>query len=95
MTVTDPIHQAVLQVPATAWTPAIEIVGEIRDSAWGADLASDVRKGWPARMRLIVRKERSRRPGDQHRLPRPSVVHRHPPSIAGAINRLHILPNLG
>ncbi|MYV49679.1 IS1380 family transposase, partial [Streptomyces sp. SID2888] len=36
MTITDAVHQAVLKVPASAWTPAVEPDGEIRDGAWVA-----------------------------------------------------------
>ncbi|WP_406282500.1 IS1380 family transposase [Streptomyces sp. NBC_00209] len=67
MTVTEQIHQAVLKVPAAAWTPAVEPEGEIRDGAWVAELAGDVLDGWPKGMRLIVRKERPH-PGAQLRL---------------------------
>lgn len=66
MTITDTIHQAVLTVPASAWTAAVEPDGEIRDGAWVAELDGDVLKGWPAGMRLIVRKERPH-PGAQLR----------------------------
>lgn len=66
MTITEQIHQAVLKVPATAWTPAIEPGGQIREGAWVAELAGDVLKGWPKGMRLIVRKERPH-PGAQLR----------------------------
>ncbi|MEU0187084.1 IS1380 family transposase [Streptomyces sp. NPDC006207] len=66
MTITDAIHQAVLLVPASAWTPAVEPGGEVRDGAWVAELAGDVLKGWPQGMRLIVRKERPH-PGAQLR----------------------------
>jgi len=66
MTVTDAVHQAVLQVPALAWTPAVEPDGQIRDGAWVAELDGDPFKGWPAGMRLIVRKERPH-PGAQLR----------------------------
>jgi hypothetical protein len=61
MTITDAIHHAVLQVPATAWTPAVEPGGQVRDGAWVAELAGDVLTSWPAGMRLIVRKERPHR----------------------------------
>ncbi len=47
MTVTDAIHQHVLKVPASAWTPAAEADGEIRDGAWGAELTGGVLDGWP------------------------------------------------
>ncbi|MGW4825247.1 IS1380 family transposase [Streptomyces sp. NPDC004227] len=66
MTITDAIHQAVLQVPATAWTPAVEPGGEVRDGAWVAEIGGDCLKGWPKGMRLIVRKERPH-PGAQLR----------------------------
>ncbi|WP_371790430.1 IS1380 family transposase [Streptomyces sp. NBC_01471] len=66
MTITDTIHQAVLEVPPAAWTAAIEPDGEIRDGAWVAELDGDVLKGWPKGMRLIVRKERPH-PGAQLR----------------------------
>ncbi|MDQ0578011.1 hypothetical protein QF030_000189 [Streptomyces rishiriensis] len=58
MTVTEQVHQHVLKVPASAWTPAVESGGEIRDGAWVAELTGDVMTGWPKGMRLIVRKER-------------------------------------
>ncbi|MGW2189510.1 IS1380 family transposase [Streptomyces sp. NPDC001719] len=58
MTITEAIHQAVLRVPDSAWTPAVEGDGEIRDGAWVAELAGDVLHGWPGGMWLIVRKER-------------------------------------
>ncbi len=67
MTVTDAIHQAVLKVPASAWTPAVEPDGEIRAGAWVAELDGDVLKSRPKGMRLIVRKERPH-PGAQLRL---------------------------
>ncbi len=67
MTVTGAIHQHVLKIPASAWTPAVETGGEIRDGAWVAELAGDVLTGWPAGMRLIVRKERPH-PGAQLRI---------------------------
>ncbi|MFD9150338.1 IS1380 family transposase [Streptomyces diastaticus] len=66
MTITDAIHQAVLKAPASAWTPAVESGGELRDGAWTAELDGDVLKGWPRGMRLIVRKERPH-PGAQLR----------------------------
>jgi hypothetical protein len=66
MTITEQIHQAVLKVPASAWTPAVEPGGAIRDGAWTAELDGDVLKGWPKGMRLIVRRERPH-PGAQLR----------------------------
>ena len=67
MVITEQVHQHVLKVPASAWTPAIEADGEIRDGAWAAELTGDVLEGWPRGMRLIVRKERPH-PGAQLRL---------------------------
>jgi hypothetical protein len=67
MVITDAIHQHVLKVPASAWTPAVEPGGEIRDGAWVAEIAGDVLDSWPKGMRLIVRKERPH-PGAQLRL---------------------------
>jgi hypothetical protein len=66
MTITDAIHAAVLEIPAPAWTVAVEPGGEIRDGAWVAELDGDVVKDWPKGMRLIVRKERPH-PGAQLR----------------------------
>jgi hypothetical protein len=66
MTITDAVHHAVLRVPESAWTVAVEPDGQVRDGAWVAELAGGVLKGWPAGMRLIVRKERPH-PGAQLR----------------------------
>ncbi|GGS29728.1 hypothetical protein GCM10010238_18310 [Streptomyces griseoviridis] len=38
MTVTETIHEHVLKVPASAWTPAVEAGGEARHGAWAAEL---------------------------------------------------------
>ena len=61
------IHQHVLKVPASAWTPAVETGGEVRDGAWVAELTGNLLDGWPKGMRLIVRKERPH-PGAQLRI---------------------------
>lgn len=66
MTITEQVHTAVLAVPDSAWTPAVEPDGAIRDGAWVAELAGTVLVGWPTGMRLIVRKERPH-PGAQLR----------------------------
>lgn len=65
--ITETIHQCVLQIPASAWTPAVESDGEVRDGAWAAELTGDLLDGWPRGMRLIVRKERPH-PGAQLRI---------------------------
>lgn len=67
VTITGTIHQHVLKIPASVWTPAIETDGEVRDGAWVAELTSDVLGGRPKGMRLIVRKERPH-PGGQLRI---------------------------
>ncbi|MFE5189910.1 IS1380 family transposase [Streptomyces sp. NPDC056628] len=67
MVITEATHSHVLKIPATAWTPALEADGEVRDGAWVAELAGDVLGGWPKGMRLIVRKERPH-PGAQLRI---------------------------
>ncbi|WP_250405531.1 IS1380 family transposase [Streptomyces cellostaticus] len=67
MVITETIHQHVLKIPASAWTPAVETGGEVRDGAWVAELTGDVLEGWPKGMRLIVRKERPH-PGAQLRI---------------------------
>ncbi|MFF7575828.1 IS1380 family transposase [Streptomyces sp. NPDC008061] len=66
MTITDAVRHAVLKVPDSAWTVAVEPGGRVREGAWVAELAGNVLKGWPAGMRLIVRKERPH-PGAQLR----------------------------
>ncbi len=58
MTVTEAIHEHVLQAPVSAWTPAVETDGEARDWAWVAELTGKLLDGWPKGMRLIVRRER-------------------------------------
>ncbi len=67
MVITDTIHQHLLQIPASAWTPAIEADGQIREGAWIAELTGDLLDTWPAGMRLIARKERPH-PGAQLRI---------------------------
>jgi len=47
MVITEVIHHRVLQVPASAWTPAVEADGQIREGAWVAELAGDVLAGCP------------------------------------------------
>ncbi|MCX4515752.1 IS1380 family transposase [Streptomyces sp. NBC_01619] len=67
MMITAAVHQHVLKIPASAWTPAVETSGEVRDGAWVAELTGDLLDGWPKGMRLIVRKERPH-PGAQLRI---------------------------
>ena len=67
MTITEAIQAAIGKVPADAWTPAYDGDGQVRDGAWVADITGllDL-DGWPAGMRVIVRKERPH-PGAQLR----------------------------
>jgi hypothetical protein len=67
MTITEDIAAAIGKVPASAWTPACDGDGQVRDGAWVADITGllDL-SSWPAGMRVIVRKERPH-PGAQLR----------------------------
>ncbi len=67
MVITEAIHEHVLKIPASAWTPAGETDGEARDGAWVAELTGKLLDGWPNGMRLIVRRERPH-PGAQLRI---------------------------
>ncbi|MFF5344079.1 IS1380 family transposase [Streptomyces althioticus] len=67
MVINETIHQHVLKIPASAWTPAVETSGQVRDGAWVAELTGALLDGWPKGMRLIVRKERPH-PGAQLRI---------------------------
>ena len=62
------IQKTLAAVPAAAWTPAYDADGQARPGAWVAEVTGlfDL-TGWPAGMRLIVRKERPH-PGAQLRI---------------------------
>jgi hypothetical protein len=64
---TETMATAISQIPEAAWTPAYDTDGGVRDGAWVAEATGvcDL-SGWPAGMRLIVRKERPH-PGAQLR----------------------------
>lgn len=52
---TDDIQEAIGKVPASAWTPACDGDGEVRDGAWIAEVTGLLDPGgWPAGMRVIV-----------------------------------------
>ncbi|WP_460808044.1 IS1380 family transposase [Micromonospora zhanjiangensis] len=58
-------RQAITGVPTSAWTPAINADGGLRDGAHVAELTGLLTlTGWPAGMRIIVRRERPH-PGAQ------------------------------
>jgi hypothetical protein len=67
MLITDTIHQHLLPIPSSAWTPAVEADGKVRDGAWVAELTGRPLDGWAKGMRLVVRKERPH-PGAQVRI---------------------------
>jgi hypothetical protein len=61
----EPERTAITALPASAWTPAIDADGDVRDGAQVAELPGLLAlEGWPAGMRVIVRRETptSRRP---------------------------------
>jgi hypothetical protein len=62
------IQQALARIPDTAWEPAYDADGQPREGAFVAEVTGlfDL-SGWPAGMRLIVRKERPH-PGAQLRI---------------------------
>jgi hypothetical protein len=56
------------QIPASAWSPALDADGQVRDGAWVAELTGLLELGrWPTGMRVIVRVERPH-PGAQLRI---------------------------
>jgi Transposase DDE domain group 1 len=67
-TMTEPVQQAILALPQIAWTSAVEADGELRDGADVAELTALLpdlsAAGWPAGMRVIIRRERPH-PGAQ------------------------------
>jgi hypothetical protein len=67
-TMTEPVKTAIDALPAWTWTPAIEADGQVRDGAEVAELTGLLgdltAAGWPAGIRVIVRRERPH-PGAQ------------------------------
>jgi hypothetical protein len=58
-TITEDVADAILKIPARAWTPAYDAEGQVRPGAWVAELTGMLDlSSWPAGMRVIVRKER-------------------------------------
>jgi hypothetical protein len=66
-TISEDIADAILKIPARAWTPAYDAGGQVRPGAWVAEITGmpDL-SSWPEGMRVIVRKERPH-PGAQLR----------------------------
>ncbi len=68
MTITGDMHDAILKIPARAWTPAYDSDRQVPDGAWVAELTGMLNLTvWPRGMRVIVGKERPH-PGAQLRL---------------------------
>ena len=66
-TITEETQEAILKVPAYAWTPAYDAGGQVRPGAWVAEITGMLNlSAWPKGMRVIVRKERPH-PGAQLR----------------------------
>jgi hypothetical protein len=64
---TGDICDAILKIPARAWTPAYDSDRRVRPGAWVAELTGMLHlEGWPKGMRVIVRRERPH-PGAQLR----------------------------
>ncbi|WP_238072504.1 IS1380 family transposase [Rhodococcus zopfii] len=64
---TDTHAEAIDLVPETAWTPAYNADGQVRDDAWVTEITDMLDlSSWPKGMRVIVRKERPH-PGAQLR----------------------------
>jgi len=62
---TEPVREAVLSVPESAWVTALDSKGGERDGAWVAELTLDLTAtGWPPGTRAICRRERPH-PGAQ------------------------------
>jgi len=67
LTITGDIQDAIGKILAGAWTQAYDGDGEPRHGAWAAEITGMLDlDGWPAGMRVIVRKERPH-PGAQLR----------------------------
>ena len=66
-TITEDVQEAILKIPACAWTPAYDADGQARPGAWVAEITGMLDpSAWPKGMRVIVRKERPH-PGAQLR----------------------------
>jgi hypothetical protein len=62
---TEPVRHALLELPESAWEPAVDQDGQERDGAWVSELTDTVNlPDWPAGTRLICRRERPH-PGAQ------------------------------
>jgi hypothetical protein len=62
--VNSTVREQILAAPQTAWTPALNADGELRDGAWVTELTGVDLGSWPQGTRLICRRERPH-PGAQ------------------------------
>jgi len=92
---TPRVRDAILALPESAWQPALDSDGELREGAWVTELTGKVSlDAWPQGTRLIVRRERPH-PGaqltftdhDGHRF-QCFITDQHEPDIA-ALEVLH------
>jgi hypothetical protein len=60
---TERTRAAILALPESAWSPALDSGGELREGAWVAELPVDL-SSWPAGTRALCRRERPH-PGAQ------------------------------
>jgi hypothetical protein len=61
----EPVREALLALPESAWRPAIDQDGQEREGAWVTELTGQVNlPGWPEGTRLVCRRERPH-PGAQ------------------------------
>ena len=64
MPIDEPVREAILHLPASAWAPALRQDGAEREGAWVAELEELDLAGWPEGSRAICRRERPH-PGAQ------------------------------
>jgi hypothetical protein len=58
LTITEDVQDAILAIPARAWTPACDADGQVRPGAWVAEITGMLDlSAWPHGIRVIVRKE--------------------------------------
>lgn len=64
MPIEEPVREAILHLPESAWAPALRQDGTAREGAWVAELCDLDLAGWPQGSRAICRRERPH-PGAQ------------------------------
>lgn len=56
-TLTAPLRTTISELPDEAWQPIVEPAGTSRPDAWVAEAVWPAHPGWPADLRLVVRRE--------------------------------------